>query len=249
MIARMTAETGHFYDDLAEWWPLFSPPEDYVEEAEDLLRRLAAAISSEAPAGKTMLELGSGGGSLASHLKAHFALTLTDRSPGMLAVNRAVNPECEHLIADMRTARLGRQFDVVLVHDAIMYATEPAHVLATLETAALHCRRGGTVVVLPDFVKETFVPGTDCDGHDAAAGRGFRYLEWHWDPDPSDDTYLVDYAFLMRDTSGAVRVVHDRHVEGLFARAQWLRWFDESGLAATSTIDNWGRDVFIAHPK
>jgi hypothetical protein len=23
-------------------------------------------------------------------------------------------------------------------------------------------------------------------------GRGFRYVEWHWDPDRSDHTYLVD---------------------------------------------------------
>jgi ubiquinone/menaquinone biosynthesis C-methylase UbiE len=38
-------------------------------------------------AAEALLELGSGGGSLAYHLKPHFQLTLTDISPAMLAVN------------------------------------------------------------------------------------------------------------------------------------------------------------------
>jgi len=232
-----------FYDELAEWWPLFSPPSHYVEEAEDLLRRLAPAIGGGA---STLLELGSGGGSLASHLKPHFRLTLTDRSPGMLAASRAVNPEAEHIAGDMRSLRLGRAFDVVLVHDAIMYATTPADVQATLATAAAHCRPGGTVVVLPDCVRETYASGTDHGGEDAPDGRGFRYLEWHWDPDPADDTIVVDYAFMMRDRNGEVRVEHDRHIEGLFSRGQWLEWFAATGLSATSEIDAWGRDVFVA---
>lgn len=232
---------AYFYDDLAEWWPLFSPPEEYGEEAADLLERLG-------PAGRglpALLELGSGGGSLASHLSPHFTLTLTDLSPGMLAVNRAINPGAEHIVGDMRTLRLGRVFDVVLVHDAIMYATTPEDVQATLTTAAIHCRDGGTVMVLPDYVRETFEPGSSADGHDARDGRGLRYLEWRWDPDPADDTYTVDYAFLLRSATGSVRVVHDRHVEGLFARARWLEWFERAGIPATSAIDAWGRDVFL----
>jgi trans-aconitate methyltransferase len=240
-----TAPVPMFYDQLAEWWPLFSPPCHYEEEAADLLARLGA-ISRSGFA--TLLELGSGGGSLASHLKPHFLLTLTDLSPGMLEVNRAVNPEAEHIAGDMRTLRLNRTFDVVLVHDAIMYATTEADVRATIETAAAHARPGGTVVVLPDFTKETFTPGADHGGEDGSDGRGLRYLEWHWDPDPADSTYLVDYAFLLRESNGDVRAVHDRHVEGLFARAQWLSWFAAAGIPATSELDPWCRDVFMAHP-
>ena len=166
----------------------------------------------------------------------------------MLAVSRRVNPDCEHLLADMRTLRLGRQFDLVLVHDAIMYATEPADVRATLATAAAHCRPDGVVAVLPDVVRETFAPGTDEGGHDASDGRGLRYLEWSWDPDPTDHTYVVDYAFLLRDATGVVQVLHDRHVEGLFPRSSWLGWFEEAGLTVESSIDRWNREVFIARP-
>jgi len=230
-----------FYAELAHWWPLFSPPAHYVEEAEDLLTRLPR-ITGRRP---TLLELGSGGGSLAFHLKPHYDLTLTDLSPGMLAVNRAVNPEAEHHVGDMRTLRLGREFDVVLVHDAIMYATTPEEVQATLATAAAHCRAGGTVVVLPDYVRETFTANTEEGGEDGDDGRGFRYLAWCWDPDPDDQTYTVDYAFLLRNADGTVTVEHDRHIEGLFPRADWLRWFGEAGLEVSHAMDAWGRDVFV----
>lgn len=232
------------YSDLAAWWPLLSPPPDYVDEADDLVPRILRASASRP---ETLLELGSGGGSLAFHLKRHFRLTLTDVSPGMLAVNRAVNPECEHLPGDMRSLRLGRLFDVVLIHDAIMYATDPAAVQATLRTAAAHCRPGGVVAVLPDYVRETFEPGADWGGEDAPDGRGLRYLEWRWDADPSDDTYVVDYAFLLRAADGSVTAEYDRHIEGLFARAQWLEWFAAAGLAAATSLDRWNRDVFIGN--
>jgi SAM-dependent methyltransferase len=231
------------YDDLAGWWPLLSPPTEYVDEAADLLPRLGI---SDGSGRATMLELGAGGGSLAFHLKRHFRLTLTDRAPAMLAVSREINPECEHLVGDMRSLRLDREFDVVLIHDAIMYATDQAALRATLRTAAIHCRAGGTVAILPDHVRETFAPETDHGGHDAADGRGLRYLEWSWDPDPTDDTYTVDYAFLLRAADGTVSVEHDRHVEGLFGRAQWLEWLAEAGLPARTEADPWGRDVFIA---
>lgn len=241
----MTATRPRFYEELAHWWPLFSPPKHYIEEAEDLLPRLGLHPTTHPP---TLLELGSGGGSLAFHLKSHYQLTLTDLAPGMLAVSQAVNPECEHLLGDMRSLRLNRQFDVVLIHDAIMYATEPAEVQAALQTAAIHCRAGGTIAVLPDCVRETFEPDTESGGEDASDGRGFRYLEWSWDPDPADDTYVVDYAFLLRDANGAVDVVHDRHVEGLFSRARWLQWFEDAALSASSSIDPWDRDIFIGKP-
>ena len=231
-----------FYQELAEWWPLFSPPVHYAEEVDDFLRRLAPLP----PGPKTLLELGSGGGSFASHLKPHFTLTLTDISEGMLAESRAVNPEAEHIAGDMRTLRLNRQFDYVLVHDAVCYMTELRDLQAAIETAAVHCRPGGTVIVLPDYVKETFTSGADNGGEDSPDGRGFRYLEWRWDPDANDSTYIVDYAFLLRETNGDVRVVHDRHVEGLFPRATWMKLFEAAGLLAASDLDEWGRDVFVA---
>ena len=232
------------YSDLAGWWPLMSPPADYVEEAADLLP-LLRGVKRRTPDRPTLLELGSGGGSLAFHLRDHFRLTLTDRSPEMLAVSRRLNPSCEHIAGDMMSLDLGREFDRVLVHDAIMYATTPDAVRATLRTAARHSRAGGIVVVVPDCVRETFEASTESGGADGADGRALRYLMWTWDRDPSDTVVEVEYAFLLREADGGVTVAQDRHQEGCFPRADWLTWTDAAGLDTRINRVPWAREVFV----
>ena len=85
--------TPLMYSALATWWPLFSAPADYAEEAEAFAALLPPGVA-ERP---RVLELGSGGGNLASHLKVHASLTLVDLSPEMLAVSRSLNPDIEHV--------------------------------------------------------------------------------------------------------------------------------------------------------
>jgi len=220
------------YGELAEWWPLLSRPEDYAEEAAFYRRALAAAC--ERPP-ETLLELGSGGGNNASYLKAWFEMTLVDLSPDMLAVSRALNPELEHIEGDMRTVRLGRRYDCVLIHDAIVYMTSEADLVRAFETAFAHCRPGGALLVAPDHVRDTFRPSTGHGGHDGPE-RGLRYLSWTWDPDPGDMRHTVDYALMLRQADGSVRVVHDRHEEGLFARAQWLDALARAGFEPESAL-------------
>ncbi len=229
------------YGELAHWWPLLSPPSHYIEEAADLLSVLGPNAGRA-----TLLELGCGGGSLAFHLRPHYALTLADRSESMLEQCRRVNPQCELVGGDMRSLRLERRFDVVLIHDAIMYLTTVADVQATLATAAAHCRRGGTLVLLPDCVRETFAPGVETGGEDGPDGRSLRYLAWSRDPDPRDSTFEVDYAFLLREADGSVHCESDRHACGLFARASWLGWLAQQGFEARVRRDRWDRDTFVA---
>jgi SAM-dependent methyltransferase len=237
-----------FYRDLAEWWPLLSAAADYAEEAAFYQQALVEACEGTA---RTVLELGSGGGNNASHLKARFAMTLVDPSPGMLAVSRELNPDCEHVEGDMRTVRLGREFDCVFVHDAVAYMTSEGDLRSAMETAYLHCRPGGAALFAPDHLRENFRPSTDCGGHDGG-GRGLRYLEWTWDPDPADSTYTVDYAFILRESDGSVHVEHDRHLEGLFAREDWLRLLRDAGFTAKvvpfdhSELEPGTYEIFVA---
>lgn len=219
--------TNRLYDDLASWWPLMSAPEDYAEEAEFYSRTLIEA--GDQPA-RTLLEIGSGGGNNALHMKRRFQLTLAELSPGMIEVSRALNPECDHLQGDMRTVRLGRTFDRVFIHDAICYMTTKDDLRRALETAFVHTRPGGAALFAPDHLRETLTLDTEHGGEDAEDGRGLRYLSWSWDPDPSDETCLTDYAYLVRDRDGSMRVVHDRHVEGVFPRAVWLELLREVGF-------------------
>jgi len=236
------------YGELSEWWPIFSAPEDYREEVDFFARAL---IESGDPAPKRVLELGSGGGNSAFHLKKRFAMTLVDLSPQMLAVSRALNPECEHLEGDIRTVRLGRTFDAVYVYDAICHMTTEVDLKAVLQTAYAHLRPGGVALFVPDFVRETFVENTDHGGNDTDRGS-VRFLQWTTDPDRRDTNYLVDFAILIRDLQGQTRLVHDRHVYGLFPRPTWRRLLREVGFDLKSikvALDDFGRDLFMGRRK
>ncbi len=212
------------YGELTPWYHLVDPPEDHADEAACFAAAFAAAIAGS-PA--KLLELGSGAGHNASHLKARFACTLSDIAEPMLALSRARNPECEHVAGDMRTLRLGRRFDAVLAHDGITYMTNEPDLRAAIETAFVHTRPGGAAIFTPDDLADTFADGTELLGGDDGE-RSLRCLEWSWDPVPGDGKAQVEYALLMRER-GEVRSFHDRHETGLFSRATWLRLLSEAG--------------------
>jgi SAM-dependent methyltransferase len=227
-----------FYSELAEWWPLISPPEEYEDEAAEAARHLRAASIPV----REVLELGSGGGHNAVHLKSSFAMTLCDLAEPMLEISRRLNPNCEHHCGDMRTVRLGRQFDAVFVHDAVGYMTTEEDLTAAMRTAYLHCRPGGVALFVPDETAETFVAGTSQGGIDGADGRGVRYLEWSWDPDPHDTSTSTEYVFVLREAGGNVRVVHETHCFGLFSREVWLRLFAVAGFEPRTAMEKTTED-------
>lgn len=214
------------YTDLASWFHLLTSPGEYGEEAAFYWKVISSACSSPP---RSLLELGSGGGNNASHLKAHCQLTLVDLSPQMLGVGQSINQECEHIAGDMRSIRLGRLFDAVFIHDAICYMLTERDLAQAIQTAFVHCKPGGVALFAPDYVRETFRCGTNHGGHDVNR-RGMRYLEWTWDPDPGDSTYLVDFAYLFHDERGDISVESDRHELGLFSRADWLHIIESVGF-------------------
>jgi SAM-dependent methyltransferase len=234
------ADQPKLYGELAGWFHLLTHPDDYAEEAA-IYRELLDATTDVG----TVLELGSGGGNNASHLKAHYEMTLVDVSPGMVELSRSINPDCDHHVADMRTVRLDRSFDAVFIHDAIAYLLTLEDVRAAMSSAYLHLRPGGVVLLCPDDVRETFEPSTDHGGHDEG-DRGLRYLEWTWDPDPAGTVCVSDFAYILRQ-GDEVEVAHDRHLCGLFPRADWLRTLEEVGFVDVQVRDGAdGNEVFLA---
>jgi SAM-dependent methyltransferase len=232
------------YGELVPWYRLLDPAADHLEEATCYREALERAAG---PGAGTLLELGSGAGNNALYLKERFRCTLTDLSEGMLSLSRELNPECEHVQGDMRTLRLGRTFDTVFVHDAVMYVTSEADLRAVATTAFVHTRAGGAALFAPDFVRETFHERTDL--HKNQDGdRSLACLDWSWDPDPTDETFLTEFAFLLRD-GNAMRAVHDRHVEGLFPRATWLGVLGGAGYRVETLPrpfdDEWTDELFV----
>ena len=164
------------YSDLVPWYRLLDPPEDHVDEAASFQAAFERAIS---PRPETLLELGAGGGHNALHLKRRFRCTLADFAEEMVTLSRELNPECEHLVGDMRTLRLGRAFDAVLVHDAVAYMTTEGDLLAAIRTAFEHTRPGGAAIFAPDCFRETFVEDTEIITGEEGE-RALRCLMWTW---------------------------------------------------------------------
>jgi SAM-dependent methyltransferase len=230
MAIMPSADVGYrLYRDLADWWPLISPPHEYADEA----AYLTAILSSTAAVPvHDVLDLGSGGGHVAMHLKARFTLTLVDISDDMLAVSQRLNPECPHVRGDMRTMRLPLTFDAVLVHDAIDYVTTQDDLALVIATAFAHCRPGGIAVFVPDYVKDDFrqLTGGGGGGTDGT-GRQATFEEKTWDPDLADDWVQADYEFSLREADGSVEVVKETHRLGAFGRDTWHRLLTEAGFA------------------
>lgn len=215
------------YDELAHLWPLISPPEDYRKEANFWRELLWQKLG---PGNHEILELGVGGGHNLSHLTKDFQATAIDLSPNMLALSKKLNPGVEHHIGDMRSVRLGKKFDAVIVHDAISYMLSEDDLRRTFATAAAHLEPGGTFITSPDYVKETFNdPQTD----QRTVTKGnieLTRFEYEFDPDPDDTTYEIQFFLLLRENAGDIRIEQDRHVLGLFSLNVWRRLLEEAGF-------------------
>lgn len=228
IIAGMTEAPGEYrlYQELAGWWPLISPVEEYAADAAVLLN----VFDAVRPPIRTLLDLGSGGGHVAMYLKANATVTLVDMSAAMLAASRALNPECEHIRANMLTVRLGRLFDAVLVHDAADYVTTEDELAMLAATAFAHCRPGGVAVFAPDHTADTFRPGRGAGGGSDSAGRQASFRERTTDPDPGDEWIECAYEFTLRSADGSVRVIRETHRLGAFRQSTWMRVLADAGF-------------------
>ena len=109
------------YESIADWWPVISPPSEYAEEAALYVEMIqGAARHSGSGSVREVLELGSGGGNNASHMKRAFSMTLVEPAdrmraepsaqprvhaparrhalrPTRLHLRRGLRPRCDHV--------------------------------------------------------------------------------------------------------------------------------------------------------
>ena len=211
------------YTELADWYPLLSVSADYEEEAAIFME----ALDELAPRPiRTMLELGCGGGANASFMKQRYDMTLTDLSARMLDQSKKINPDLEHLEGDMRTLRLGRTFDAVFIHDAIVYMATDDDLAAAIATASVHCSSPGIALFVPDETAENYRRHTYSNEHTVGT-RTLRYVA-HTD-DIVGTTIRTRFIITMREGDDE-RVVHDDHVTGVFPRATWVSLIERAGF-------------------
>ena len=219
------------YHDLAWTWPIVSPPGRYTREAH-AIRRL---IRGRAPGARTLLHLGCGGGHLDKTLKRAFEITGVDLSPAMLALARRLNPDVAYRVGDMRSIRLRRTFDAVVIADSIAYMLTNRELLAAFGTAFVHLVPGGVFLTYVERTPATFRQDATTR---AIARRGdveVVLIENQHDPDPADTTYESTFVYLIR-RRGRLRIVTDRHRLGLFPLPVWRGLLRRAGFRVTQLV-------------
>jgi len=217
------------YDDLAWTWPIISAKEHYVHEAETFVAALRAHARREV---KTLLHLGCGGGHLDYTLKAHLAVTGVDLSEAMLSLARQLNPEATYLAGDVRTVRLGRTFDAVMVADSIDYMLTEEDLRAAFATAFAHLKPGGAFCTYAEETADSFQQNRTRCSIRSYGDVEIVFVENAYDPNPADTTYENVFVYLIR-RGGRLQIETDRHLGGLFPVATWVRLLGEAGFQVT----------------
>ncbi len=189
-------DTRHLYTDLAWLWPMWGDAAteyaNYCGHVTGLIRQYARR-----PVG-TLLDIGCGGGKNVQNLKREFDVTGLDLSPAMLAQAKELNPGCTFVEDDMRTCRLGRTFDAVLLDDAISHMNCRTDFAAALRTAQAHLNPGGVLVVTPDVTIETFQQNKTTTTSATRDGMDVVFVENLYDRDPTDEQYETTILYLIR---------------------------------------------------
>ena len=219
-------ENHRLYTDLAWPWPVISPRESYIEEAEGF--REAVQMLGRRPV-KSLLHLGCGGGHLDFTLKKNFKITGVDLSEGMLSLARRLNPEVRYLPGDMRTIRLAEQFDAAIIADSINYMLSDEDLKSAFKTAYEHLRPGGIFCTYAETTRENFKQNkTECTLHE---GNGIEvtFIENAYDPDIADSNYEYTFIYLIRER-GKMRIETDRHRMGIFDLETWQNMLKATGF-------------------
>jgi len=223
------SDQRRLYDDLAWTWPIISPPEDYVDEAEEFAKIVREHSRIEV---KALLDLGCGGGHNDCTLKKHFEVTGVDVSEAMLSLARGLNPEVTYLVGDMRTVRLGEAFDAVMIADSIDYMLTVDELRSAFDTAFAHLKPGGVFCTYAEVTRERFQQNeTKCSSH-AQGDVEITFIEHSYDPDPTDTTYEMAFVYLIR-RCGELQIETDRHSGGIFPLATWQDLLREVGFEVT----------------
>jgi len=233
------------YSDMAWAWPLVSQGEDYVQEAQAFARQIRQRARIPV---STLLHLGCGGGHLDLTLKKYFNVTGVDVSQPMLDLARQLNPEVTYFPGDMRTARLEKTFDAVVIADSIDYMLSEDDLRSAFQTAYAHLKPGGVFCTYAGVTHQTFRQNDTRVSTHSGGNVVITFIENRYDPNPEDSTYESTFVYLIRRerSEGQLEIETDRHLGGLFDLETWARCLAETGFQVHQTeLGEGGTPFFV----
>jgi len=212
------------YNELAWTEDWLADPAEYEDEVKvyvDLIRSTASELPS------TLLHLGSGAGGHDTFFKRHFAVTGVDLSPGMLIKARKLHPDIEYVEGDMRTLRMNRQFDAVVIPDSIDYMASLQDLQQAIQTAVMHLKTGGVLLVVAKteeiFQNNNFAYSGLKDGIHVTLFENNYINPLH------PNTYEATLVYLIRER-GELTIQTEQQVLGLFSEEIWNEVFKNAGI-------------------
>ena len=240
----MTKQMLH--NKLAKYYDRVYSFKDYLDEA---VRLQNLIIKYSESGGNSLLDVACGTGLHLKHLKDDFSCTGVDISKAMLKIARKNAKGVNFKDADMKTMRLGKQFDVIVcLLSSIGYVKTIASLEKTIKNFSIHLKKGGLALIEPSHPKSAYVSGepriTTYDGKKAKIARvNFTKIR--------QSTAVLNMHILIAERGRDAKYFVDRHELGLFGINSTLRIMKAAGLKSKYLKNGLmsGRELFVGIKK
>jgi ubiquinone/menaquinone biosynthesis C-methylase UbiE len=241
---NMTKQLLH--GKLAKYYDRVYSFKDYLDEAVRLQNLIIKYLKS---GGNSLLDVACGTGLHLKHLKDDFSCTGVDVSKRMLKIARKNAKGVTFKEADMKTLRLGKQFDVIVcLLSSIGYVKTAASLEKTIRNFSRHLKKGGLALIEPSHAKSFYVSGkpriTTYDGKDTKIARvNVTRIR--------QATAVLNMHILIAERGKDAKYFLDRHELGLFGINNTLRIMKAAGLKSKYLKNGLmpGRELFVGIKK
>ena len=240
----MTKQLLH--NNLAKYYDRVYSFKDYLDEAVRLQNLIIKYLESE---GNSLLDVACGTGLHLKNLKDDFSCTGVDISKSMLKIARKNAKGVTFKEADMKTLRIGKQFDVIIcLLSSIGYVKTAASLEKTIRNFSKHLKKGGLALIEPSHAKSVYVNGepriTTYNGKDAKIAR-VNFTKFR------QATAVLNMHILIADRGKDAKYFVDRHELGIFGINNTLRIMKAAGLKSKYLKNGLmpGRELFVGIKK
>jgi ubiquinone/menaquinone biosynthesis C-methylase UbiE len=234
------------HNKLAKYYDRVYSFRDYLDEAVRVQNLIIKYLES---GGNSLLDVACGTGLHLKYLKDDFSCTGVDISRSMLRIARKNAKGVTFKEADMKTLRLGKQFDVIVcLLSSIGYVKTTARLEKTIRNFSKHLKKGGLALIEPSYAKSAYVSGkpriTTYDGKDAKIAR-INYTNFR------QATAVLNMHILIAERGKDAKYFVDRHELGLFGIKSTLRIMKAAGLKSKYLKNGLmpGRELFVGIKK
>jgi len=242
----LTMSKQLLHDKLAKYYDRVYSFRDYLDEAVRVQNLIIKYLES---GGNTLLDVACGTGLHLKHLKDDFSCTGVDISKAMLKIARKNAKGVTFKEADMKTLKLGKQFDVITcLLSSIGYAKTYSNLERTIRNFSKQLKKGGLALIEPSHANSVYIKGepriTIYDGKDAKIAR-INVTKIR------QATAVLNMHILIAKRGKDAKYFIDKHELGLFGINKTLSIMKDAGLKSKYLKNGLmsGRELFVGIKK